>query len=59
MTPYLVGRVAIGIAWYPQQRPHHDADACRLQDALLAAPRSPIATSPARWVANCLRGLLR
>ena len=34
-TPYHTGKVAIGAAYQPQQRPHHDADALRLQRALL------------------------
>ena len=34
-TPYNTGKVAIGAAYQPQQRPHHDADALRLQRALL------------------------
>ena len=34
--PYHTGKVAIGCAWQPLQRPYHDRDACRLQAALLA-----------------------
>lgn len=34
-TPYHTGRVAIGCAWQPLQRPYHDRDALRLQRALL------------------------
>ena len=33
--PYNTGRVRIGIAYIKLQRPRHDADALRLQDALL------------------------
>lgn len=35
--PYHTGKVAIGCAWQPMQRPYHDRDACRLQEALLAS----------------------
>lgn len=35
--PYHTGKVAIGAAYQPQQRPHHDRDALRLQEALLRA----------------------
>ena len=34
-TPYHTGKVAIGSAYVPNTRPYHDADALRLQDALL------------------------
>jgi len=34
-TPYHTGKVAIGSAYVPTARPHHDQDALRLQDALL------------------------
>ena len=39
VPPYHKGKVAIGIAHVPRQRPHHDRDACRLQDALLFDPQ--------------------
>ena len=35
VPPYHTGKVAIGLAHIPTQRPAHDRDACRLQDALL------------------------
>lgn len=35
--PYHTGKVAIGCAWQPLQRPYHDRDACHLQEALLRA----------------------
>lgn len=35
VPPYHTGKVAIGIAHVPTQRPAHDRDALRLQDALL------------------------
>ena len=35
VPPYHTGKVSIGIAHVPRQRPHHDRDAMRLQDALL------------------------
>lgn len=38
VPPYNTGKVAIGIAHVHTQRPHHDADALRLQDALLFDP---------------------
>ena len=34
-TPYHTGKVQIGAAYMRQQRPHHDADALRLQRALI------------------------
>ena len=39
VPPYHTGKVAIGIAHVPTQRPAHDRDACRLQDALLFDPQ--------------------
>lgn len=36
VPPYHTGKVSIGCAWQPLQRPYHDRDACRLQEALLA-----------------------
>lgn len=36
VPPYHTGKVQIGIAYVPRQRPDHDRDALRLQDALLA-----------------------
>ncbi len=38
VPPYHTGKVAIGLAHIPTQRPAHDRDACRLQDALLLDP---------------------
>lgn len=35
VPPYHTGKVQIGLTYVPRQRPHHDRDACRLQDALL------------------------
>ena len=35
-TCFNTGKVQIGIAYVPRQRPYHDRDACRLQEALLA-----------------------
>ena len=34
-TPYNTGRIRIGLLYTPAQRPYHDADALRLQRALL------------------------
>ena len=34
-TPYNTGRIQIGLLYTPAQRPYHDADALRLQRALL------------------------
>ncbi len=34
-TPYNTGRIQIGLLYTPPQVPHHDADALRLQRALL------------------------
>ena len=39
VPPYHTGKVAIGLAHIPTQRPAHDRDACRLQDALLFDPQ--------------------
>lgn len=39
VPPYHTGKVAIGIAHVPAQRPAHDRDARRLQDALLYDPQ--------------------
>ena len=39
VPPYHTGKVAIGLAHIPAQRPAHDRDACRLQDALLFDPQ--------------------
>ena len=39
VPPYNTGKVAIGIAHVPTQRPAHDRDACLLQDALLFDPQ--------------------
>lgn len=36
VPPYHTGKVQIGIAYVSRQRPDHDRDACRLQEALLA-----------------------
>lgn len=33
--PYHTGKVAIGSTYAPTQRPYHDRDAIKLQDALL------------------------
>jgi len=40
-TPYNTGRVQIGLLYTPPQVPHHDADALRLQRALLSERTRP------------------
>lgn len=37
VPPYHTGKVQIGIAYVSRQRPDHDRDALRLQDALIAS----------------------
>jgi hypothetical protein len=37
VPPYHTGKVQIGLTYVPRQRPHHDRDACRLQEALLTS----------------------
>ncbi|MDV7392199.1 hypothetical protein RZS08_12620, partial [Arthrospira platensis SPKY1] len=52
-TPYHTGKVAIGSAYVPNTKPYHDADALRLQDALLGNKR-PIDTSGIFIAVVCL-----
>lgn len=40
-TPYHTGRIQIGLLYTPPQVPHHDADALRLQRALLGERTRP------------------
>lgn len=63
VPPYHTGKVAIGLAHIPTQRPAHDRDACRLQDALLFDPQRDAALrrelrSEARVTAICTVGLV-
>jgi hypothetical protein len=57
VPPYHTGKVAIGCAWQPTQRPHHDEDALRLQEALIA-PRRRYTLADAAYDLTCATALM-